>query len=594
MKKNSIHKMIRNVSEHEPSLFAYFAVNALSSGFEPVLGVFALQRIVAQLTKTEGSLQHVIITIFAYIFTSTTLKIIATQSDQRSWGKFAFLRMEYLRGICSKILTMDYTYYENPSFFNEKESVFEAVSSNNVGLEGIYHKMFAIAGKIVSILILSIIISFFHPVIVVVLLLSVFASVLAMRKASHFRHAKKPELNQADRRVSKLYESSANFEYGKDIRLFDLKGRFLQVFRKEIDNFKEVYTVIVNREFTWNHLPAVVSAIAEFVMYAVLTFGVLNGLSIAHFTMYMVSVTLLSAKMREAALDIGFIRDQLLYVDDMYEFMNTNLITENSERSFLASTPVKIEFVDVSFKYPNTERWVLENLNLTIEPSEKLALVGVNGGGKTTLVKLLSGMYRPTEGKILINGVDYLDMKLADLQGLIAMVSQEVQPLAFSVAENVAASETYDRHRVEECLRQVGLWEKISSFPKDIETSLLKILDEDGIVLSGGENQKLMIARALYKHDTQMMIMDEPTAALDALAEEKIYREMNDIMQGKTAIFISHRIASTRFCDRIVLLDGGNIKETGTHDLLMASGGLYREMFEAQAKYYRESMEEAI
>ncbi len=594
MKKNSIGKMIRNVSKHDPSLFAYFAVNAFSSGFEPVLGVFALQLIVAQLTKTNGSLQHVIITIFAYIFTSTALKIIATQSDQRSWGRFAYLRMEYLRNICSKLLTMDYAYYENPSFFNEKESVFEAVSGNNLGLEGIYHRLFSIAGKLVTILTLSIIISLFHPVIVIVMLVSVITSVLAMRKTSQFRHAKKPELNQADRRVSRLYESSANFEYGKDIRLFDLKGRFLEVFRKEIDNFKEVYTLIVNREFTLSHLPAFVSAVAEFVMYVVLTFGVLNGLSIAHFTMYMVSVTLLSAKMREAAIDIGFIRDQLLYVDDMYEFIDTNLITENSDQPFCATTPVKIEFVDVSFQYPNTKRWVLQNFNLTIEPSEKLALVGVNGGGKTTIVKLLSGMYRPTKGKILINGVDYLDMKLADLQGLIAMVSQEVQPLAFSVAENVAASETYDRKRVEECLRRVGLWEKISSYPKDIETSLLKILDEEGIVLSGGENQKLMIARALYKQGTQMMIMDEPTAALDALAEEKIYREMNDIMQGKTAIFISHRIASTRFCDRIVLLDGGNIKETGTHDELMAAGGLYREMFEVQAKYYRESMEEAV
>lgn len=591
---SSIRKMIRNVRGNEPSLFAYFAVNAFSSGFEPVLAVFALRLIVVQLTKADGSARHVIITIFAYILISAALKITATQSDMRSWGKFAFLRMEYLRAICGKILTMDYAYYENPSFFNEKESVFEAVSSNNVGLEGIYHKLFSIAGKIVSIMTLSVIISFFNPVIVAVMLISVFTSVLAMKKTSRFKHAKKPELNQADRRVSRLCESSANFEFGKDIRLFDLKARFLEVFRKEIDNYKEVYTVIVNREFAWNHLPALVSAAAELVMYAVLTFGLLNGLSVANFTMYMVSVTLLTAKMREAAVDIGFIRDQLLYVDDMYEFIDTNLITENSDRPFSADAPVKIEFADVSFKYPNTERYVLKNLNLTIEPSEKLALVGVNGGGKTTLVKLLTGMYRPTEGKILINGVDYLDMKLDDLRGLVAMVSQEVQPLAFSVAENVSASETYDRARVEACLRQVGLWEKISSFPKGIETSLLKILDEDGIVLSGGENQKFMIARALYKHGTQMMIMDEPTAALDALSEEKIYKEMNEIMQGKTAIFISHRIASTRFCDRIVLLDGGNIKETGTHDSLMASGGLYREMFEAQAKYYRESTEEAV
>ena len=333
---------------------------------------------------------------------------------------------------------------------------------------------------------------------------------------------------------------------------------------------------------------------AELAMYAVLTAGVLNGLPIAAFAMYMVAVTLLSGKMRETAEDIGFIRDQLLYVDDMYEFLDANLITENSDRSFSADKPLRIEVVDVSFKYPNTYRYVLKNLNLTIEPSEKLAIVGVNGGGKTTLVKLLTGLYRPTEGKILINVVDYLDMKLSDLQDLIAMVSQEVQPLALSVAENVSSLGNPDREKVEECLKQVGLLDKIKSYPKGVDTSLLRILDEEGIILSGGENQKVMIARALYKKGTQLMIMDEPTAALDALAEEKIYREMNEIMQGRTAIFISHRIASTRFCDRIVLLDGGNIKESGTHEELMAAGGLYREMFEAQAKYYRDEAGEAV
>jgi ABC-type multidrug transport system fused ATPase/permease subunit len=371
--------------------------------------------------------------------------------------------------------------------------------------------------------------------------------------------------------------------------LFDLRGRVSAVFRREIAFYKGVFNRIANREFSLSLFTALASVIAELIMYALLVSGVISGsLSVAKFSMYLVAVSLLNVKLREAATDIGFIRDQLLYVDDMYKFLDTSLITENSDKSFSADEPIRIEFENVSFKYPGTERYVLRNLNLTIEPSEKLALVGINGSGKTTLVKLLCGLYRPTEGRILINGTDYMDMKLSDLQKLITMVSQDVQPLAFSVVENIAASETVDRDRTEQCLRQVGLWDKVKDLPKGMDTTVLKVLDEDGVVFSGGENQKLMIARALYKSGTQLMIMDEPTASLDALAEEKIYKEMNEIMQGKTSIFISHRIASTRFCDRIVLLDGGSIRQSGTHEELMAEGGLYREMFETQAKYYRD------
>jgi len=588
--------MIKNVRDKDPAIFAFFAVNALSSGVEPVIAVFAMEFIVSRLTNTSQSIERVLITITAYIILSTVLKIVAVQSDARSWGRFCFLRMEYVKDIVGKILTMDYAYFENPTFFDEKQSVIEAIAGNAVGIEGIYHRLFALAGKCISILLLSVIISLFSPVIVAVLLISVMVNVIAMKQTSKYKHDKKPEMNKAERRVSRLYEASSNFEYGKDIRLFDLRSRFAEVFRREIESFRQVIVMIANREFSWKLVGAATTVAAELSMYAILTVGVLSGLPIAAFTMYLVAVTLLSTKLRETAEDIGFIRDQLLYVDDMYEFLDTNLITENSDRPFSADSPLRIEFVDVSFKYPNTDRYVLKNLNLTIEPSEKLALVGVNGGGKTTLVKLLSGFYRPTEGKILINGVDYIDMKLSDLQGLIAMVSQEVQPLALSVAENVSASDSPDRERVEDCLKQVGLFDKIKSFSKGVDTSLLRILDEDGIILSGGENQKVMIARALYKRGTQLMIMDEPTAALDALAEEKIYREMNEIMQGKTSVFISHRIASTRFCDRIVLLDGGNIKQSGTHDELMAEGGLYREMFEAQAKYYTSPIgtEEAV
>ena len=270
-----------------------------------------------------------------------------------------------------------------------------------------------------------------------------------------------------------------------------------------------------------------------------------------------------------------------------------NLNTEDKNNPFVSDSPIKVEFKDVSFHYPNSEQMVFEHLNLIIEPSQKVALVGVNGAGKTTLVKLITGLYRPTSGQILINDVDYTMFPMKDLQQLFGVVFQDVNPLAVTVKENVAASKIdINEERVQKVLEMVGLWPKINEFENNMDTMLLKIIDENGIVLSGGENQKLMIARALYREKTKMMIMDEPTAALDAIAEEKIYTEFNSIMSGKTALFISHRLASTRFCDYIILLNGGNIEEIGTHDELIEANNLYADMFKTQGKYYQEDYHE--
>lgn len=588
-KIRSIRRMFAHVWTKDPAIFAIAAANALATGFEPLLSVFALQIIISRMTGAQAAADSVLVTIVAYIVLSTLLKIASIKTDQMSWGRICYIRLDIVCRMFGKLLTMDYANCENASFYDEKQSALEAVANNNVGFEGICHKAFELGGKAISILLLAAVISLFNPLIVLALVISVVVSIFVLKRVSLFRHEMKPELNKAQRRVSRLYETCANFAYGKDVRLFDLRGRISEVFRREIAFHRDVFTRIANREFSLGLFSALASVIAELIMYALLVAGVISkGLSIAEFSMYLVAVALLNVTLRQAADDIAFIRDQLLYVGDMYEFLDSNFITENSDKSFSSDGPIRIEFENVSFKYPRTDKYVLRNLNLVIEPSEKLALVGINGSGKTTLVKLLCGFYRPTEGRILINGVDYMDMKISDLQKLITMVPQDVQPLAFSVVENVAAAETVDRDRVEDCLSQVGLWDKAKDLPKGMDTTVFKILDEDGVVFSGGENQKLMIARALYKSGTQLMIMDEPTASLDALAEEKIYMEMNDIMQGKTSVFISHRIASTRFCDRIVLLDDGSIRQSGTHDELMAEDGLYREMFETQAKYYRE------
>ena len=249
---------------------------------------------------------------------------------------------------------------------------------------------------------------------------------------------------------------------------------------------------------------------------------------------------------------------------------------------------VEIRFDHVTFRYPNTDKDIFKDFSFTIKKGERLAIVGVNGAGKTTLVKLMCGLYHPTEGHIYINDVDIREYDKNTLYNIYGTVFQDFSILAFNVKENVAAtSENIDEDRVKLALESVGLGKKLEDLPKGLDTMMLKVVDEEGTDFSGGERQKLAIARALYK-DAPMVIMDEPTAALDALAEADIYQNFSQLVEGKTAVYISHRLASTKFCDKIALFDGEGLREYGTHDELMEMKGMYYDMFVVQGKYYQE------
>ena len=243
---------------------------------------------------------------------------------------------------------------------------------------------------------------------------------------------------------------------------------------------------------------------------------------------------------------------------------------------------------NVTFRYPGSEKAIFRGLNLTIRPGERLAVVGLNGAGKSTIVKLLCGYYDPDEGSVLLNGTDIREFNRQEYYGLFSAVFQEYSHLEVTVAENVAQSmDEADRERVKTCLMQAGLWEAVEKLPKGADTPVGREVYLDGVLFSGGQMQRLMLARALYKNG-QILVLDEPTAALDPLAESEIYRKYRDMTAGKTSLFISHRLASTRFCDRIIFLQDGAVKEEGTHEELLALGGGYAELFEVQSRYYRE------
>ncbi|MBQ5312131.1 MAG: ABC transporter ATP-binding protein [Oscillospiraceae bacterium] len=248
----------------------------------------------------------------------------------------------------------------------------------------------------------------------------------------------------------------------------------------------------------------------------------------------------------------------------------------------------EFEFRHVWFRYPGTEQYVLRDINLKWRIGEKMALVGKNGSGKTTLVKLLCRLYDPVRGEITLNGIDIRKYDYDDYMALFSVVFQDSGLFSFSIAGNVAASSDHDPDKVEDCVRKSGLSERLDTLPDGIDTYLYKDFDENGVEISGGEAQKLCLARAVYK-GAPFIILDEPTSALDPVSEHEIYTGFNRIVGTRTAIYISHRLSSCRFCDEITVMDNGEIAERGSHDELLAHNGHYAKLWSAQAEYYKDT-----
>ena len=299
-------------------------------------------------------------------------------------------------------------------------------------------------------------------------------------------------------------------------------------------------------------------------------------------TIMLNSITTLIREGGNVMLNVPYLQKNFELLDAPERMYKGTLSTEKrSDRKF------EIEFRNVSFRYPDTDRYVLNNVSFRFAIGDRLAIVGENGSGKSTFIKLLCRLFDPTEGEILLNGIDVQKYSLEEYQKLFSMVFQDYHLFARTLGENVAGAQAYSRHAAEQALRDAGFGARLDAMPNGLDTMLYKDWDQSGVTLSGGEAQKVAIARALYK-DAPFIILDEPTAALDPLAEADIYAHFNSVSGDRTALYISHRLSSCRFCDHILVFDQGEIIEYGRHEELLHRHGKYAELWHAQAQYYTE------
>lgn len=392
-------------------------------------------------------------------------------------------------------------------------------------------------------------------------------------------------MGEINRKFMYYYMLCQDFSAGKDLRLF---GGAPMVYQRihdfQDDMIKEemgVYKVMTGCGVQ----TAILSQLQMGVIYAALLAQVFTrGLSVGDFILYTGAAVSFTTALLSLVKGTMFIMLSARMINPFRDFMHLENRIDAGKTAVAAQTMPVIRFEDVTFTYPRAKTPTLKNLNLTIEPGKRLAVVGLNGAGKTTMIKLLLGLYRPDHGRITLGGQDVASLDAAQYRALFSVVFQDFKLCALTVKENVAMGEV-DENRLQDALTRAGLADTLAKLPAGADTSVYKLFDDKGVDFSGGEKQKLAIARALYKN-SPMVVMDEPTAALDPVAEAEIYSRLNDLVKDKTALFISHRLSSCKFCDEVAVFEDGAVVERGSHETLMQANGLYARMFEAQAQYY--------
>ncbi len=587
-KRVASKRLLQNVRDNKSSIFFWCIIYTLAASVYPVIGSVMPKFLIGELMSPSPSIENVIMISGIFLVVSVVLIFIKNIVNGAQTGNIMKLRIDYMRDQSVKLMTMDYEHTEDATFFEKYDRAFTAISNNTNGIEGVYNALWQLPALVITGIALTVIMGMGSIVILVAVVINMLVGIFATRKVQELQYRHKEERAHAARRLKYYTNTAQDFSYGKDIRLYNLKGRLLDNFRLEMKKYIDVIKLIAGHTFRWDILLFAVLLLSDAATYFMLVWHVTHGMSIADFSMYLSVVVMLSTTLKDIADKLNLINEETMYVVDFFEFMDAPLGTKGGDvMAVPQDIPLKVEFKNVSFKYPNTDKWIFKNLNLVIPAGQRLAVVGINGAGKTTLVKLIMGLFKADEGEILINDVKVEDYDKKELAKMFAVVFQDVNIFALSVKENVAGtSENIDEARVDTVLEKVGLKEKIAELPKGKEQPMLKVIEEDGVELSGGQSQKLAIARALYKGGN-MVIMDEPTSALDALAEAEIYEDFSSLVQGKTAIYISHRLASTKFCDKIAFFDGDGLSEYGSHDELMELKGKYYDMFTVQGKYYQ-------
>ena len=574
---SNIAYVMRDIYRSSRGLFFVLILEGVCAAGQNVVGIY-LPKAAVELATAPMEWGRLLPALIALTLGLIILNAAHGWAASEEDSSYYDLRMRYMRRIVNKSMSQSYSRLESDEGQNCYWKARGVVLNGN--LAQICWDMVQLMTTFLSFASFGWIIGSLHPLVVVFLLAASAVTFLMMKRGSVIYDRYRDEQAKIQKQKWVLTEKSAEPKHGKDIRLYGLKDMFLNKMRVLADKTVKVYNKQRSGYIEQHFCDAFLWALRDGVAYAYLVWRFTRGgLEAGDFVLYFGAIAAFSGFVDKLAWrvdmlirwrqDIGYFREFMEYEDPEIENPETMKGTE-------------VRFEHVSFSYDGKTD-VLKNFDLTIKPGEHIALIGVNGAGKSTAVKLLCGFYAPTSGSVKIGGAEATRVPPEERFAKISAVFQDMCILPHTIAENIAMSDAPDMERAAKCLELADL----AKFRDKLDAPMTRAITDEGLELSGGEAQKLAMARALYK-DAPILILDEPTAALDPIAESETYHRFHQLTEGKTALYISHRLAGTRFCDRIVFLDGGEICEIGTHEELMALNGGYANMFRLQSHYYNE------
>lgn len=569
------------------SFYMFAFLRAIAETGKVFIGVIGLKLLIDSLIARD--LEGAFIVVGAIIILEIIFHFLFLTTDTMVRVSTERLITKVKQFISSKLMNTEYKYLEDPKYLDIADKTLFSIESLGA-LDRFLNAIIGLLSHFAIMLSLLSIIVYFSPIILVVIVIGVFLNRMTMKRSAIKQIKVHGEMGQINRKFVYYSNAVSEVKYAKDFRIYPLSeliyNRF-DVFLDKTCGFMYRFYMI---DAKYQIIGSIINNIQISLFYLYIGYiAITQDLGIANYVFLTAAAIKASSAIGEFV--VGFVRiretSQLLTsLDTIANFEDAITKSVDGPSVLPLST---LEFKDVSFKYPGSDVTVLEKISFTINQGEKVSIVGINGAGKTTIVKLLCRFYTPDAGEILWNGKNINHYNYQSYINQIAAVFQDFKLFSLKISENIDLEEK-KHHRINECLQKVGLEEKINSLPNKASTYLSKEYHEGGIELSGGEQQKIVIARAMYK-SSSLNILDEPTSSLDPLSEAEVYENFATLVEGTTTIYISHRMSSSVFCDKIIVLNNKTVQDIDTHEnLLKNKNSKYYELFNYQKDYYKLSV----
>lgn len=589
---SNLKYMLSNWLKWDKRSLIYFLIRVPALVLQPIVTAYIPKAMIDCIDKgaTVGRLTLVVGLLSVLVVLTTWL---APFMQELLNGSARIIRMRYAVLAFRKNLNIDYTNIENPEGREKNKRAMEFYRSYYSGsadfLDSSNQFCVCIVGVIASLMLIYKI----NFIMILVILATCVCEFFLLKFLNKKEKKTKDERSSVFVRFDYYYNLCRDFSAAKDIRLYGFTDYFMSAVAKIIYDLEQINQKFMRQNIKVGGTRALLNLLRELVAYAYLTYLVCRGkLSVSDFIFYFGIITGFSNWILNAVYQYSNLERCCNDCAAFREFVESTDESENKPNVNFDSVD-SIEFKNVSFTYPSAEKSTINNMSFKVSKGENIAVVGENGAGKTTAVKLLCGLYYPTSGDILVNGKSSLDFSSDSYFNLFSAVFQDYYFMPMTIAENVCTTFDYDSERLYSAFEKAGIADKINTLPNKEKSYMIKDVYKEAVDFSGGEKQKLLLAKAIYKN-APVLILDEPTAALDPIAENELYLKYNEMTSGKISFFISHRLSSTRFCDRILFIKDGKIAESGTHEELMALKGSYYRMYQVQSYYYKENGGEAV